>query len=57
MEYCHRTYAHFLNMFHIINAKIKGDEDRPPSDTLEALEKQLLQAVTVTDMLFMKEFS
>ena len=57
MEYCHRTYDHFLGMFHVIHAKIKSDEDKAPSNTLEALEKQLLQAVTVTDMLFMKEMS
>ena len=44
-------------MFHILNEKIKRDEETAPSATLETLEKQLAQATTVIDLLFMKEIS
>ena len=44
-------------MFHILNKKIKCDEEKAPSDNLQALEKLLVQAVTVVDLLFMKEIS
>ena len=37
--------------------KIKRDEETAPSATLETLEKQLAQATTVIDLLFMKEIS
>ena len=57
VEYCHRTYDHFLKMFHILYEKIKRDEVEAPSSTLEAIETQLVQVVTLTDLLFMKEVS
>ena len=57
LEYSHRTYDHFLKMFHILNKKIKCDEEKAPSDNLQALEKLLVQAVTVVDLLYMKEIS
>ena len=44
-------------MYHIIYEKIKRDEVDKSSDTLENVEKTLVQAETVTDLLFMREYS
>ena len=61
MEYAHRSYDHFLKMFHILFEKIQRDElaseTSKDSESLENLEKMLVQAHTVTDLLFMNELS
>ena len=59
MEYSHRTYDHFIKMFHILYEKIKRDECKSenPSDTAHNLHKMLVLAETVTDLVFMKELS
>ena len=57
MEYAHRTYDHFIRMFNILCEKIKRDEEKLDSSkdsaALESLEKMLIQAQTVIDLLFM----
>ena len=61
IEYAHRTYNHFIRMFHILFEKIKQDEASSDSNketqNLEELEKLLVQAKTVCDLLFMNEVS
>ena len=57
MEYSHRTYDHFIQMFPVIYTKIKQDEEKAPSIDLETLERQLVQATVVIDLLFMSEIS
>ena len=61
IEYAHRTYYHYIRMIHILFEKMKRDEanavSRKESDNLENLEKLLVQAKTVTDLLFMNEVS
>ena len=61
IEYVHRTYDHTDQMFPVLHKKFKKDESNANTqkevDDSEALEKLLVQAKTVTDLLFMKEVS
>ena len=64
MEYCHRTYDHFVRMFHLLNEKLKRDEHkaevdecRKSTDSAINLQNLLVQVQKVIDSLFMCDLS